>query len=166
MKRAVAFFAAAVGILVAALVLTKGTSILATGVVAVVAGLAFAAWPEAGMSVIGFVVCIPIVIVQGIVGIPSMILWLAVCAAAVFVPPAGGFMAFVMVRNLWGDGAAVLFLIGFLTLWLAWRRAYRTLIRRTSTVMTDLIKPFNEPIEEFRKKAFAWFEDAGRWMTQ
>jgi hypothetical protein len=134
--------------------------------VAVVAGLAFAAWPEAGMSAIGFVVCIPIVIVQGIVGIPSVILWLAVCAAAVFAPPAGSLLAFVLVRDLWGDGAAVLFLIGFLTLWLAWRKAHRTLIRRTATAMTHLIKPLNEPIEEFRKKTFAYFEGVGQWMTQ
>jgi len=145
---------------------TGGQSIFTAGMVAVVGGLAFAAWPQEGMSVVGFVVCIPIVMLQAVVGIPSGVLWLAVCAAAVFAPPAGGLVAFILVRGLWGDGLAVFFLIGFLTLWLAGRKAHRTLIRRTATAMTNLIKPLNEPIEKFREKTFAYFEDVGRWMTE
>ena len=149
-----------------ALLFTGGRSILGAGIVAVVIGLAFAAWPKAGMSVVGFVVCIPIVILQLVVGIPSGVVWLAVCAAAVFAPPSGGLVAFILVRDLWGDGLAVLFLIGFLTLWLAFRKAHRTLVRKTATAMTDVIKPLNEPIEKFREKTFAHFEGVGRWMTE
>jgi hypothetical protein len=155
MRRAGAFFVAAVGLFAMALLVTGSRSILATGIVAVVAGLAFAAWPEEGMSVVGFVVCIPIVILQAAVGLPSGVLWLAVCIAAVFAPPAGGLVAFIQVRDVWGDSPAVLFRIGFLTLWLAAGKAHRTLIRQTATAMTDLIKPLNEPIDKFRRRTFA-----------
>jgi hypothetical protein len=166
MRRAGAFLTAAVGILTLSLVVTGGSSILAAGIVAVIAGLAFAAWPVEGMSIVGFIVCIPIVVAQAAVGIPSVLLWLAACGAVVFGPPAGGLIAFVLVRDSWGDAPAVFFLIGFLAAWLAARKVHRTLVRQTATAMSDLIKPLNEPVEELRKGTFAYFEDVGKWMTE
>lgn len=166
MLRASAFLIVAVAILAMMLLVTGGTSILAAGIVAILTGLAFAAWPVEGMSVVGFVVCIPVVILQLVVGIPFGVLWLAVCTAAVFTPAAAGVVAFIAVRDLWGDGAAVLFLISFLTLWLACRKAHRTLIQWTVTAMTDLIRSLNEPIEKFRDRTFKYLEGVGRRMTE
>jgi hypothetical protein len=60
----------------------------------------------------------------------------------------------------------VLFLIGFLTVWLAGRKVHRNLIRQTATAMSDLIEPLNEPIEKFRKRTFVYFEGVGKWMTE
>jgi hypothetical protein len=181
MRRAGAFLIAAVAILAGVLLVTGGrVLILPTGIVGIVSGLAFAAWPEEGMRVVGFVVCIPIVILQLVVGIPSGILWLAVCAAAVFAPPAVGLVvfAFILMRDfefegddlavlfLEGDGLSVLFLIGFITLWIACREAHRTLIRETANATGNLILSPNMEIDEFREKTFAYFEGVGRWMTE
>jgi hypothetical protein len=166
LKRAAAFFIAAVTILFVSLVLTGGGSILIAGIVAVLAGLAFAALPEEGMAIVGFLACIPVVVVQAAVGLPSVALWLAVCGAVVLAPPVVGFVGFMETRQRLGDPAAVFFLIIFLTVWLAARRWHRTTITNTAREMSDFIRPFNKPLENVRAGLYKYFEDVGKWMTQ
>lgn len=166
MKRAAGFLIAAVFILLLSLVATGGESILTAGIVAIGAGLAFAALPEEGMNIVGFVVCLPVVIAQAAVGLPSVALWLVICGAVVFAPPVVGFVGFVETRNRLGDSAAVLFLIVFLTVWLAARRWHRTAIVNSADEMSEFIRTFNKPIEDGRVKLYKYFEDLGKWMTQ
>jgi hypothetical protein len=164
MKRAAAFFIAAVTILLLSLVVTGGKSILTAGIVAVLGGLAFAAFPAQGMGIIGFIVCAPVVAVQIAVGAPSIAVWLAVCGAVVFAPPAFGLVSFIGIRKGWGDPAAVLFLVLFITVWLAARKLHRNAITNTAKAMSEIIEPINKPIDEARIKTFKYFEEVGKWM--
>lgn len=166
MKRAAAFFIAAVTILLVSFVATGGTSILTAGIIAIIGGLAFAACPVEGMSIVGFIVCVPIAAVQVAVGLPSIAAWLAVCGVAVFAPPAFGLVSFIGVREGWGDPAAVLFLVLFITVWLAARKLHRSVITNIAKAMSDILRPINKPINEARMKTFKYFEEVGKWMTE
>jgi hypothetical protein len=79
---------------------------------------------------IRFIACTPIaaVQVQVAVGIPSIAAWLTVSGAAVFAPPVVGLLGFSASRDSWGDLAAVVFLVLFLTALLAARKLYRSAI--------------------------------------
>ena len=118
------------------------------------------------MSVVGFIGCAPVAAVQIAVGVPSIAVWLAASGAVVFAPPAFGLVCFIGIREGWGDPAAVLFLVLFITVWLAARKLHRSAITNTAKAMSDVLEPINKPIEQARMKTFRYFEEVGKWMTE
>jgi hypothetical protein len=166
MKRAAAFFIASVAILLLSLLITGGRSILCAGILAMLVGLVFAASPLLGMRIVGVIVCTPIVMVEITLGLLSGAVWLTACSAVVFVPPTFGFLGFLGTRRGFGDVAAVVFLLVFITAWLAARKMYRNAIRRTSQEVSDLLKDINRPVEEARSRTFEYFNSVGKWMTE
>lgn len=166
MKRAAAFFIAAVTILLLSLVATGGTSIRTAGIIAILVGLAFAAFPKEGMSIVGFIVCVPIAALQVAVGLPSIAAWLAVCGAVVFAPPVLGFVSFIKIREHWGDLATMFFLVSFITVWLAARKWHRIVIKNTAKTMSNILEPINNPIDSARTNTLKYFEEVGQWMTK
>lgn len=165
MKRAAAFLCAALSIVLLAIVLTGGRHMIFAGVSAIIGGLAFAAFPVEGMSIVGLVACIPIVIAQAVVGAPSAAVWIIVCGLAVFVPPAAGLLLFIVCRQQFDDTVAIVTLICFIAAWLAVRRIHKQLVIGAERTISRILKPINSPIEEARQNTFKYFEDAGKWMT-
>ena len=170
MRRAAAFSLVAILTLLGVLI-NRGTdngTVVGAGVAALVAGVVFAAKPVSIMSLIGFVICAPIAVLQGVVFALPVLIVAALYMVVAILPLAAGVLGFLLIAQQWGTGAAVICLIPFVAALIAGREIYSRLLDVVRDSLREsfwlTLRALVTPVNTLRATTFAGIVRIGEWF--